>query len=314
MLRKKNHNKTAFTLVELSITLLIAGILAVGYLSYKQFSKKYNLIIQTEDKLKVVEDALITFIAKNGRLPCPASPSQILTNTTFGKEQLNTSAQPATCNTTNTDIFTGDLTGDTLYYGTVPVRSLGLADDYMFDAWNNRIGYVVQQAFINDFTTNSACVTGSLAQDLHTSANLCYRGQASGSANALTADLEIRDSYNGTVINSDPVYILISHGENGYGAFHRTADRNVDGGGTDGSNVNRNSFPPASNDNEQANLECNPLTDSCTSNGLTIQYIQATPSSSFDDIVIYKTRNQLLVDCNSYLNNECTSTHDIQTN
>jgi prepilin-type N-terminal cleavage/methylation domain-containing protein len=313
MLRKKLGRK-AFTLVELSITLLIAGIIATGYLSYKQFNTKYALVNQTEEKLQVIEDALITFIAKNGRLPCPASPSQAITNDTFGKEQV-TSLQPATCETNNTDIFTGDLSGDTLYYGTVPVRSLGLSDDFMFDAWTNRIGYVVQQAFINDINTNPTCIAGSLAQDLHTNDNLCYRGQASGSVNPVTPDVEIRDSYNGNILSGDPVYVLISHGENGYGAFRYSSDRDVDGiGAPDGSNTNRNSYPPSSHDNEQANLECNPITDACNSTGLTTQYIQSKYSANFDDIVVFKTRNQLLADCNSYLNNECTSTHDIQTN
>lgn len=310
-----NFRTRGITLLELAITLVILGILANLYFTFRDLHNSNDAITATQAKMQEMEKALITFIANNGRLPCPASPAQITSDSTFGKEQINLSASPASCIITGTSLLSGALQGeDLLYYGAVPTRTLGLPDDYMFDPWGNRIGYFVQRSFSNNHITNPSCIMGAAAQNNQSSnIYICFRGQASNAYNPGTLSLEIRDSYNGNVQNSMPVYALVSHGPNGYGAFRQTADLSIENG-TTGLNTKRNAFPPLANTSERTNTSCNPLTANCADNLLNNRLIQAPPSKIFDDILHFKTRNQLVQDCNAYLMDSCTNNFDIYVN
>lgn len=316
------RNSKGFTLLELSITLLVLGILANLYFSFRDVSNYSDTTLANQAKVVEIEKALILFIANNGRLPCPASPTQVINDQTFGKEQIDLTNNPAVCKQTNTGLLTGTLSGnDMLYYGALPTRDLGLADDYMFDTWNNRFGYMVQRSFINNHLTNRSCVMGSAAQSNQSSNSyICFRGQASNTRSGSSKSgysaisLQIRDSYNGNIQNLNPVYAIISHGANGYAAFRENADYSIDSGGVSGPNTKRNPYPPSSHTNELSNTSCDPTTAKCADNLLNYQLIQAPPSPLFNDTVTFKTRNQLVQDCNSYFSNICTNNFDIYVN
>ncbi len=306
----KSKNLNGFSLIELSIVIAILTILVSGglSLSYTQdYQQKYATTIKN---MKLIEDALTIYVAMNGRLPCPASPSQLNLNYTFGKGKIiaGSSGNPQSCDSTtsNINIFTADLAGDTLYYGAAPVTSLGLADEVIYDGWGNRIGYVVQKTFSNSSSTNTSCGSGFSPQVNHSSNTyFCFRAQASSYLDNSIPNLRIID-INGNVISFNPVYVIISHGENGYGAFTKAADVDLDNTGINGPNTDRNAMPPSTNYYELMNLNCNPSTGTCTNNGLNNTFVQNSPTATFDDIVMFKTRNNLLQDCNKYGNNACT--------
>ena len=310
---KKKFNIRGFTLLELSITLVITGIIAVGYLSYKQFNLDNTARAETLRRIKIIEDALLLNLAQNGNLACPANPSEVIGSTLYGVVGMSFT-NPYMCNPhAGNDLGSMNLGGDTLYYGTIPTNNIGIPSEYMIDGWGNRFGYVVQRTFINNQTSSSACTStdGDSAQDNHSNfAYFCFKGQASGSANPSTPDIQILTGAGGSVISNDAVYVIISYGSNGYGAYLRNSDRNS-GSGTDGSNVNRNPMPPTANDDEQLNLGCNPTTDSCSKTFYSPQFVSRPPSSDFDDIVVYKDRNQMVNECNAYFNNACTNKHGI---
>jgi type II secretory pathway pseudopilin PulG len=303
----KFKNSLGVSLLELSVVFAILAILISGglTLSLAQFSKKkYDLTIEN---MTTIQKTLTIFLAMKGRLPCPASPSQAISNATFGQERTSGS-DPLSCDisTTNVNIFSGSLNDDTQYYGAAPVRTLGLPDETMFDGWGNRIAYVVQKTFANSLGTNSNCTNGTNAEDNNVdSTYFCFRGQASGSVNTANDDIMILNA-NGNIISEDAVYVLISHGENGYGAFLRNADIDLDGGSVDGSNTDRNFMPPDDHDQEQDNLNCNPSSNTCSATGLDKTYVQNQATSNFDDIVLFITRNNLLLECNKIANNKCT--------
>ncbi|WP_039454687.1 type II secretion system protein [Candidatus Jidaibacter acanthamoebae] len=310
---KKKFSIRGFTLLELSITMVITGIIAVGYLSYKQFNLDNTARTETLRRIKVIEDTILLNLAQNGNLPCPANPSEVIGSTLYGVVNMNF-ADPLICNpNSGNDLGSMNLGGDTLYYGTIPTNSIGIPSEYMIDGWGNRFGYVVQKTFINSQTSSSACINtaGDFAQDNHSNAAyFCFKGQASGSANPSTPDIQILNRAGGSVISNDAVYVIISYGPNGYGAYLRNSDRNS-GSGTEGSNVNRNPMPPAANDDEQLNLGCNPTTNSCSKTFYSPQFVSRSPSSDFDDIVVYKDRNLMVRECNAYFNNACTIKHGI---
>ncbi len=295
----------------MSIILLLIGIVSVGGITTFNINSEQRQYKNTQDKIKKIQGALLTFLAQNGRLPCPASPTQAQATTTFGTESITfVSQQPAYCNTSGTGILSADLSSgagiDALYYGMVPVRTLGLADDDAADAFGNKIGYVVQRAFTNSIATNDKCTPGHKSKDINNNVRyMCYCGQASGSVDPATPDLTIIPDYGSTNYSSlDAVYVLISHGSNGYGAFYK------DAGGT-GAAV-RNPYPPATNQGEMQNLDCNPSTGVCGS-PININYVSRPRNKNFDDIVVYANRNSMFFDCNAYAADTCTNTFNIYT-
>lgn len=303
-----NQTNRGSSLLELSIVLVIVGILISGSLlisaSYVEQTRKDI----TAEKLAIIENALVIFLGQNNRLPCPASLGQKISNSTFGYEKIITSNSPATCDTStnNINIFSGDLNGDTQYMGAVPVRSLGLSDEYMFDGWNNRISYVVQRSFINNTITNPACVSGDLAAYNHSDQYICFQGQASD-PNLPNNNYPAIIDKNNNIITSNVVYILISHGPNGYGAFFKSADVDLDNQ-TPSLNTLQNPLPTSAL--ELQNLNCTSA-GSCTQNGLDQYYVLNQPTQGFDDILRFKTRNNLLLLCNKFSNSKCTNSGGI---
>ena len=111
-----------FTLLELTIVLVIVGLLAVGALKAASALRENAGISETSKRLNTLVMALQTFLMKNNRLPCPADPD---IDTKFGDELC-----PST-----------PLSGAILR-GVIPGRSLGLSSR-LLDAWDRQFTYVV---------------------------------------------------------------------------------------------------------------------------------------------------------------------------
>lgn len=131
MAMKKNRKKSGFTLVELSIVLVIVGILLFGSLSVYTTAAENARIDSTNKILDAIERALKLHYRVNGGLPCVAVGNLALNDSSFGDE--------------------GDCTATA---GVIPTRALNLPDSYMFDGWGNRISYIVaaacDEAWISD--------------------------------------------------------------------------------------------------------------------------------------------------------------------
>ena len=198
----------------------------------------------------------------------------------------------------------------TTVMGMVPVRTLGLPDDYAIDGWGRRIMYAV------DFTATSPPFT--------TNISLPDTGGPSGWRIFI---LDYNDNYKTTLA----LYALISYGPNGHGGFPRATDRSFIFSGGGAPTVSSG----LTNDHEILNCNCDPAnayaagypTDSAVmfttfpsgyDGGLigTFDYInnatysgyypapvfyqaQAqrtynSPTNDFDDMVVYATRADLL--------------------
>ena len=115
----------------MAVVIAIGGLL-LGYgLSVLTAQMTNTRITTARDQENVIKTALITFLASNNRLPCPAMENLPDTNANYGVEAIN----PGTCTGTT------DLTGASR--GIVPWISLGLADSAALDGWNRRFTYVV---------------------------------------------------------------------------------------------------------------------------------------------------------------------------
>jgi prepilin-type N-terminal cleavage/methylation domain-containing protein len=125
LIMKKNYDKlSGWTLLELSIVLLIIGILLAGAIKPISWQIKKTRINATTEQLEQIKEALIGFASTTGYLPCPAS------DTSFG-EQDRTDIN-SNCN---------------LVAGFVPYKDLGLNPKtnkgVLLDSFNQPIIYAL---------------------------------------------------------------------------------------------------------------------------------------------------------------------------
>ncbi|BBP02147.1 type II secretion system protein [Sulfuriferula nivalis] len=171
-----------FSLVELALVLVIVTLALGGVLVPLNAQIEHKQWRDTEQSLQLVQDALLGFAVRNGRLPCPAS------STSSGMESP---ASGGVC--TNP------------YDGYVPAVSLGLsqldAQGYVLDAWGNRLRYAVAKSSGFAFTTSDGIKNAGLST-LQSELQICasIAGTTSSSCGSATA-------LSSSGINAPPVVI-----------------------------------------------------------------------------------------------------------
>lgn len=201
MLKKKS--KSGFSLLELAIFMVIVGLVTATTLqTYKIYTSGKALNI-TKGRLFEIESALTQFLTKNGRLPCPAVPSEGPTALTSGMEISTCGSDPTEgavgsctaggyCQSPGRDA-NSNATPDLVLSGYVPYITLGLAMKSSLDGWDKKIKYVVTAKLTQSATYNAGYGAISV--------------QAANGANTLSSA-----AGTGQVV-------LMSHGEDGRGAY-----------------------------------------------------------------------------------------------
>lgn len=137
-IRKIATTAAGFTLVELSIVLVIVALLIGGMLVPLSAQRDLQSINETQKQLVDVKEALLGFAAAQGRLPCPATLTStgresFCTNETGGCTEQIAVPTHGRC----TEFFNGFVPAATL--GLSPANSQGLA----IDSWGNPLRYAV---------------------------------------------------------------------------------------------------------------------------------------------------------------------------
>lgn len=261
-IKNNKNNDVGFTLLEMSIVVLILGILLVGginlHLAIIELSEK-NL---SSDRIYMVDKAIREYVLKNLHLPCPSDISLSETDAdykeNFGKELRDIDGE---CSAKN-----GDFENNDYIAGGVPTKVLELPSEYAEDAWGNRIVYVVGKK--------------SAKNKIGFFASGGYSINIKG----------IHDTDENVVTNS-AIYVLISSGQNGNGAFrdgHRTQN-DIDAGLGDVKNIiaakEYTSYDPL---NPNSSTNNNPVFIKDT------VFIKDINNKNFDDIVYYRDKNSLI--------------------
>ena len=128
--------KKAFSLIELSIVIIIISILISGILSSSITSINNAKIRNTRDRMAQIYQALGQYLVVNKRLPCPASIILLKSDADYGKEV----GTDGSCS--GTGIYQSSSNAN-LVYGMVPIRALGLVNEMGEDGFESKIAYII---------------------------------------------------------------------------------------------------------------------------------------------------------------------------
>lgn len=197
MNHSRNRRQRGFSILELSIVLVIASLVISFGMNAGQNAMEGADRITTQERMSSIQKALENFVAQNGYLPCPAERDLTSTSASFGTE----SRSGAAC-ATNGDITSVPTASPVIYIGGVPVRTLGLPDAYAADAWSNKYLYAVGMSHVGN--TDSYMNTDgpiTIKYGVRTGTNYAITTTRTGTAGAAAT------------------YVIVSHGPDGKGAY-----------------------------------------------------------------------------------------------
>ncbi len=239
---KKNLKKTAFSLIEISIVVLIIAILITGSLSSSITAINNAKLKSTRDRMDEIYKALGNYLLVNGKLPCPASLLELKSSSATYGTSVGTAG---TCS--GAGVYVSSVATN-LVYGMVPVKTLGLSNDLAEDGFEDKIAYIVDKNFTGaSFGTATSTATMTIK--------------------------EVSGSFTNT-ITTDAIFALVSYGINRSGSFPINSATQI---------ARSSSSTEMTND-----------LDSISSP--TFDKILFREAANFDDVVFYKTRNNLLLD------------------
>lgn len=251
---------SGFSLLELAVVLVIVAVITAMAMSSGVAVVDASRNNATQQRIKSLEQALLAYRANYNRLPCPASLAIAEGATNFGVE----AATPGTCTggtpAANSSAAGVTNTTKTAVEGAIPVVTLGLPNEMMYDGWGRRFRYAVD---------TSLTATGAFNAVNISCTNLA---------------ITVKDA-NGGNRSTGSAYAIISHGENGHGGYTKTGT--VSNGGS-------------TNTDELVDCHCDSAAAATAYSPVYVQKANtlnaAAALDSFDDIVVYHERWQVAVD------------------
>jgi len=191
-MNKKRKNNFGFSLLEMSITILILSILLIGGINFICYLTALSKKQTTERKITDLKKEIEKYVLENKKLPCPADLSVSGESNNYGVENRDSNTNK--CSDTQTS---GYFINENLIYGLIPTKTLELTDDFTTDGWENQIVYVVDKRFTNDYDSSNN--TGFFI---------------SGGKS-----ITIKDYSRNNASLDNAIYVMVSNGKNGIGSF-----------------------------------------------------------------------------------------------
>jgi type II secretory pathway pseudopilin PulG len=260
MVIMRKHKNSGYTLLELGLVLVVLSLVASGILTIATQKIRAAKLREVEVKMDTIERAVFSFRKANGYVPCPGDITLLESDQNFGFKAYSSVATAPTCQDgdgsplkPNANFASGQTVG-----GMVPVRTLGLPDEYARDPWNGKFFYVVDKRITSTSTFNPAKLTDT----------------------TLIGSITVNDQ-TGSPRTSSAALLIMSFGPNGHGAYLGTARK----------------FTGSTNADEWENCDCN-ASITGTFNSTFVAHPSTGDSTnilnSFDDIVRYYSRTQLI--------------------
>ena len=187
----ERRNNGGFSLIELSMVLIIMGLIMVPLIKTYDRYQTQQRINDTKLTLSLINSALSDYYTNNQRYPCPADAAIGFNELNHGNEECTTLTAMSNGTCVGGLCRAASVVGSQpIYIGAVPYVTLGIPSENVMDGWKKKITYVVtgSQTVASTFD-----VEGGVVQLVDEFAN---------------------------VIASDMHGVLISAGVNGGGAYN----------------------------------------------------------------------------------------------
>jgi len=253
-------SRSGFTLVEMSVVLVIIGLLILTVFPALMVARTSSQRALTQSNLQALMNATAAYVQANGCVPCPTPATTI--GSGFGRVRGDTAT--AACNN-NCKAFEG----------IPPYVSLGIPANVAHDGWGHWFTMRVDSA-LTATTINVVPPTGVNG--------ICQSG------------LSVANRVNVTTpggATQQAAVIFVSHGSHGYGAYVADALASM----THNSNGCRLNFPDVGRGCTQS-LGCNlsnggEALAQCNADGQN-QFVNAAQQDGYDDMMVFADRNTLV--------------------
>lgn len=220
MLIPRRKRLAGFTLIEMAIVIALAAILLSAGLSLLLIRAAAAQLDVTQKHQEAIKQALINYLGKNLRLPCPAD-----SNSSGGEVRDPPPPLLPPC---------------VSYSGIVPYQTLGLDRVVALDGWGNFITYVVSPNPIATppasplttawlYTYTSTAPTDTRRQIQTPASSAFWPSTSTGGIKVTDGSNPIADPAAAT----GAAVVLISYGKNGYGAYNVKGLNDATPAGTD---------------------------------------------------------------------------------
>jgi prepilin-type N-terminal cleavage/methylation domain-containing protein len=198
--------KRGFSLIEIAIVLVIFGFLAVGGVKLLAATVKNKQYIDTRNNIEAVNAALVQFVSREKRLPCPADGT--LTNGVNNGVELRTGTTTAICDAAQLN-------------GVVPWRTLGLIEADVTDGWFNRLTYRIAPELVSSDSMNfSECDPAGTLPCISPATCIGVNSALTGKGFTVNNLAAVPVPQTNPSAGTGAAFVLISHGENTAGAYN----------------------------------------------------------------------------------------------
>lgn len=240
---KKNNG---FAMLEVLIAMIIITTLLTVTMIPGMTLNNYEKRKITHQRMQTVQRAMNQYVQAFGRLPCPIDPSN-----------ATTESYAENINSNNCDASVPTFNGGSVAYGAVPAITLGIGQENVQDGWGNKIMYIVPKSL----TRKPDVISPAQAPiTFYRHTNNGYQIPATelvGGTIYYTNGTDFSDylptfyRVNNTSYIKSPknIYVLLSYGENGLGAYSITGTQNVSAGADVSNGEDQNIFSGAKTNN-----------------------------------------------------------------
>lgn len=206
-IHKENKNqrkiqKSAFSLVELSIVMVIIAIFISGIMYAAVGVSNNAKIVVTKDRINEIYKAFGNYLAVHHALPCPAPITDKKGDANYGNSQANGLGR--CLHVVNGTAVSGVYISSDLLYGMIPIQNLNLSTEMAEDGFGSKFAYIVNRKFTG-FNEN-----GSTTDNFNNAPD--------------TSIITIKEGVGGaTTITDDAAFAIISYGPNKFGAYNATS-------------------------------------------------------------------------------------------
>ncbi|QQG35514.1 MAG: type II secretion system protein [Micavibrio aeruginosavorus] len=215
----KPNRAAGFTLIEIALALIVVGVLMVPALQLYNINHKKESRLETTGNIEnVIESALAKYLTRYGRYPAPADPSIAIGDAGSGQEVVTpivlacSALVTSACVTNSGSIDTsadGDVVADDVYIGDIPYAALGIPYQATIDGYGYKMKYAVSAYLTNTATYGNSWGAIEVLND--------QRKIAPPPATPSIYPIGAPKAH----------YVVVSHGQDGRGAFNTNGTRTV---------------------------------------------------------------------------------------